>query len=99
MIHLPEDLEHYVQSQVNLGRFASPDEAISEAVRLLRQRLQEQAATARPMTEEEFDRQLMKSGLLASVLPRPAGSPAPREFQPVKIEGEPLSETIIRERR
>jgi hypothetical protein len=51
------------------------------------------------MTEEEFDRQLMHAGLLASVPPRPAGSPAPREFQPIKIEGESLSETIIRERR
>jgi putative addiction module CopG family antidote len=98
-IHLPEDLERYVQSQVHLGRFASADEAITEAVRLLRHRLQEQAATARPMTEEEFDRQLMESGLLASIPPRQAGTPAPRDFQPVKIEGEPLSETIIRERR
>jgi putative addiction module CopG family antidote len=38
-IHLPEDLERFIQSQVHLGRFDSADEAMSEAVRLLRQRL------------------------------------------------------------
>jgi putative addiction module CopG family antidote len=39
-IHLPEDLERYVQGQVREGRFASADDAIAEAVRLLRQRNQ-----------------------------------------------------------
>ena len=37
-IHLPGDLERYVQAQVHNGRFASADDAIAEAVRLLRQR-------------------------------------------------------------
>src|SRR5438445_403514 len=37
-IHLPEDLERYVQMKVRSGRFASEDEAIGEAVRLLRQK-------------------------------------------------------------
>ena len=48
-IHLPKDLESYVLSEVQKGRFANPDEAISEAVRLLRQKKQEAegpAATA-----------------------------------------------------
>lgn len=98
-IHLPEDLERYVQSQVHLGRFASADEAISEAVRLLRQRLQEHGTTAAPLTEEELDRRLVEAGLLAGVPPRREGTPAPRDFQPIRIEGEPLSETVIRERR
>ncbi|HLN33190.1 MAG TPA: hypothetical protein VK395_36000 [Gemmataceae bacterium] len=35
-IHLPEDLERFVQAKVQSGRFASEDDAISEAVRLLR---------------------------------------------------------------
>lgn len=35
-IHLPEDLERYVQMKVRSGRFASTDEALGEAVRLLR---------------------------------------------------------------
>jgi putative addiction module CopG family antidote len=36
--HLHEDLEGYVQSKVQSGRFASSEEAITEAVRLLRRR-------------------------------------------------------------
>jgi antitoxin ParD1/3/4 len=35
--HLPEDLEQFVKSKVKSGRFSSSDEAITEAVRLLRQ--------------------------------------------------------------
>jgi putative addiction module CopG family antidote len=37
-IHLPEDLERYIQMKIRSGRFASEDEAIGEAVRLLRQK-------------------------------------------------------------
>jgi putative addiction module CopG family antidote len=42
---LPEDLEQFVQAKVRSGRFTSADEAITEAVRLLRQR--EEAEEAR----------------------------------------------------
>jgi len=44
-IHLPEDLERFVQEKVQSGRFASEDDAISEAVRLLR--LAEDRATGK----------------------------------------------------
>ena len=98
-IRLPEDVERYVHSQVQCGRFASPDETIAEAVRRFRQAEHEQESTARrPPTEAEFKRQLLASGLMTS-LPT-AADPATRPvLQPVAIEGEPLSETIIRERR
>jgi antitoxin ParD1/3/4 len=43
--HLPADLEQFVQAQVRSGRFSSPDEAITAAVRLLRE--QEQTEEAR----------------------------------------------------
>jgi antitoxin ParD1/3/4 len=36
--HLPKDLERFVRAKVRSGRFTSSDEAITEAVRLLRQR-------------------------------------------------------------
>ena len=96
-IHLPEDVERYVQSQVLCGRFASPDEAIAEAVRRLRE-AEPKSPSPRPVTEAEFKRQLLASGLMTS-LPVPAEPTTRRPFQPVAIEGEPLSETIIRERR
>jgi len=42
---LPEELQRYVEAKVQSGRFASSDEAIAEAVRLLRRR--EEAEEAR----------------------------------------------------
>ena len=45
--HLPADLEQFVKAKVESGRFSSSDEAITEAVRLLRQR--EEAEEARTL--------------------------------------------------
>jgi putative addiction module CopG family antidote len=99
-VHLPEDLERYVRSQVQSGYFASEDEAIAEAVRLLRQlNPAPMLPRAGPLSEEELDRQLLQSGFLGSVPSRTAGSSTRRDFQPIPVAGEPLSETVIRERR
>jgi Arc/MetJ-type ribon-helix-helix transcriptional regulator len=46
-IHLPQELERYIHDQVVRGEFASADEALTEAVRLLQQRGPDQV----PMTE------------------------------------------------
>ena len=45
-IHLPEDVEGYFRAKVQSGRFISSDEAITEAVRLLRQREDAEEARA-----------------------------------------------------
>jgi len=45
LVRVPEDLERFVQAKVKSGRFTSPDQAITEAVRLLQQ--QEEAEEAR----------------------------------------------------
>ena len=73
------------------------DDAITQAVRLL---LRLPNAPARkPLTEQELEQKLVESGFLASVPPpRDPATPA-WNFDPVKIEGEPISETVIRERR
>ena len=58
------------------------------------------ATPKKKMTEAEFDQHLLKIGLISS-LPDPAldiDDDDPDD-QPIAIEGEPLSETIIRERR
>ena len=58
------------------------------------------AAKKKPLTRDEFNRRLMAAGLITR-LPDPAldiNDDDP-EDQPIAIEGEPLSETIIRERR
>ncbi|MGC1272116.1 MAG: hypothetical protein WBC44_00305 [Planctomycetaceae bacterium] len=50
------------------------------------------------MTEEEFERRLVAEGRLT--LPdRSILLPAPEDEPPLDIEGEPLSEQLIRERR
>ena len=54
----------------------------------------------KPLTEEEFQQHLLSIGLITS-LPDPSldiDDDDPDD-QPVSIKGEPLSETIIRERR
>jgi hypothetical protein len=50
------------------------------------------------LTEEELEEELIKSGFLGSVPPRDS-TLSPWNFKAVTIEGEPLSETVIRERR
>lgn len=99
-IQLPNDLENSIRAEVASGHFASVDDAMAQAARLLlRQRRQEgQDATSKPPTEAEFKQQLLKSGLMTS-LPTPTDPATRPPFQPVTLEGEPLSETIIRERR
>jgi hypothetical protein len=58
------------------------------------------AATKKPLTRDEFNRRLMAAGLIThlpdSALDIDDDDP---EDQPIAIKGEPLSETIIRERR
>jgi Arc/MetJ-type ribon-helix-helix transcriptional regulator len=96
-VHLPPDLESTVQAAVHDGRFASVDDAITQALRLLLH--QQPAPAGKPLSVEELEQELLESGFLASV-PPPRDHDAPAwQFDPVKIEGEPLSETVIRERR
>ena len=95
-IHLPEDLERYLQDAVQGGGFASPDEAISEALRLLRQKKQEAQFQPKALTADELNQQLLEAGLLSHIPSRP--DPADyQEFSPIVVQGEPVSETIIRE--
>ncbi len=99
-IHLPEDIETSIQAAVRSGLFPSVDDAMTEAAHLLLRSLRErQRAGREPLTEEELERKLLETGFLASVPPPPDPSAPAWSFEPVKIEGEPLSETVIRERR
>lgn len=51
------------------------------------------------MTEDEFAEEMLRKGVFSSI-PDRKGRRRPREpFKPIEIEGEPLSEQIIRERR
>ena len=54
-IHLPPDIESWIQAAVHSGRFASLDEAMSEAASLLVQRLNQEQAQAKPVTQPSAD--------------------------------------------
>jgi putative addiction module CopG family antidote len=68
-------LERFVQAKVQSGRFASPDEAITEAVRLLRQR--EEAREARTLEGIRRGLEDMKAG---------RGQPAYEVFAEIRRE-------------
>ena len=71
-IHLPEELERYVEGEVQSGRYASLDDAITEAIRLLRQkRAGREHSRRKPLTPDELNRQLLKAGVLSQIPSRP----------------------------
>ena len=57
------------------------------------------ATTPDQVAEQELQRRLFDAGLLSEIKPPRREATGPHRFTPVPIEGEPLSETIIRERR
>ncbi len=93
-IHLPEDLESSVRSLVRGGRYASVDEAMADAARLLLG----QQPPKKPMTENELLQHMLETGLMSQLPDTDADFDDPDD-QPIEIQGEPLSETVIRERR
>jgi Arc/MetJ-type ribon-helix-helix transcriptional regulator len=96
-VHVSHHAERIIRSHIRSGKFSSESEVIDAALGLLEQHVQPPAA-GKPVTEEEFKQQLLESGLMSS-LPVRTGTAACRIFQPIQLEGEPLSESIIRERR
>ncbi len=57
------------------------------------------ALTPEESAEQEMQRRLVAAGVLTEIKPPRRFLPARERFSPVLIQGEPLSETIIRERR
>ena len=52
----------------------------------------------KPLTEAEFDQYLLNIGLMSQLPDTDADFDDPDD-EPITIKGEPLSETVIRERR
>jgi hypothetical protein len=57
-----------------------------------------QARQKKPLTKDEFHRRLVEIGLM-SQLPDTAADYDDPDDAPIAIKGEPLSETVIRDRR
>jgi putative addiction module CopG family antidote len=111
-IHLSKDLEQFVHDAVRAGRYASDDDVIRDALNRLKQAMSTDAAnpprnarraeaasqTMQPLSPDELNRRLLAAGLVTQ-LPDPAEDIDDDDDPPIMIQGEPLSETIIRERR
>lgn len=110
-ISLPDDLEQFVDDAVRTGRYARKADVIRDALTRLKDAMPEEAARPdrrtkrakpaqqkKPRTREEFLRHLVEIGLM-SQLPDTAADFEDPDDQPIDIQGEPLSETVIRERR
>ncbi len=54
--------------------------------------------TESPMTEQEFAQYLYEKGVIGKPPPPLTDFSRYENYQPVKVEGEPVSETIIKER-
>ena len=79
------------------------DEAREVAERLanyLRERKREALAIDETEArEDEFERQLLAKGVISHIPTRDETDEKFDKFEPIEVPGEPLSETIIRERR
>jgi Arc/MetJ-type ribon-helix-helix transcriptional regulator len=99
-MHLPKDVETSVEAAVRAGLFGSPEEAMAEAWRAyLREKDQPQAGQA--MTLDDLHQQMLVDGLLTQLPDSNLDLDLDLDDEsdePVEIDGEPLSETIIRER-
>ncbi len=110
-IRLTKDLEQIVHDAVRTGLYAREDDVIRDALLRLKDEMPKDARTprrkakaARPANDkpmiDALNQRLMAAGLVTQ-LPDPAQDidDDDPDDQPIEIAGEPLSETIIRERR
>jgi Arc/MetJ-type ribon-helix-helix transcriptional regulator len=108
---LREDQERFIHDAVRAGLYASEDAVVSDALERLKQTMPKNtpkrgqnlrratsALQNKPLSRDELNRRLLASGLV-SQLPDPALDIDDDDVPPIVIKGEPLSETIIRERR
>jgi Arc/MetJ-type ribon-helix-helix transcriptional regulator len=111
-IYLSKDLEQIVHDAVRSGLYARENDVIRDALTRLKQYLPpdapppaqkaKRAKSAKPkqktLTRAEFDQHLLAIGLISQLPDTEADFDDPDD-EPIEIRGEPLSETIIRERR
>ncbi len=105
-IHLPEHLERYVHDQLQAGRYPTEDDVIRDALERHRQAgptpvqaTGQPELTSEEIADQELQRRLLAAGIISEIKPPPRLLPARERFTPIPITGEPISETIIRERR
>jgi putative addiction module CopG family antidote len=105
-IHLPEHLERYVHDQVQAGLYPTEDEVIRDALERHRLAQHPQAkATGQPaltpeeVADQELQRRLLEAGIISEIKPPITDLTPYLNRRAVPIQGEPISETAICERR
>lgn len=112
-IRLSKDLEQFVHDAVQAGLYAREDDVIRDALTRLQQTIPPAMKTParpakatrpakseqKPVTLDELHRRMLADGLLSQLPDDAQDIDDDQDDEPVVIEGEPLSETIIRERR
>jgi Arc/MetJ-type ribon-helix-helix transcriptional regulator len=109
-IHLPEDLASSIRAEVQNGHFASEEGMVAAAVREYLRRKHTPAphaatAAAGPahagdeQSSQELQRRLLEAGIISEIKPPITDLTPYQNRQAVPIQGEPISETAIRERR
>lgn len=73
-----------------------PVQMQEEIVRTLQQNLQKHHSSSTP-NEDEIERILLAKGLISEI-PSRLKDKEEESFQPIKISGKPLSETVLEER-
>jgi Arc/MetJ-type ribon-helix-helix transcriptional regulator len=110
-IDLSKDLEKIIHNAVSAGFYAREADVIRDALIRLDQSLPKTAKTPakktkrakpakpkKPLTRAELDQYMLERGLLSQIPDTDADFDDPDD-EPIAIRGEPLSETVIRERR
>jgi Arc/MetJ-type ribon-helix-helix transcriptional regulator len=101
--NLPEHLLRFLRTQMAAGKYPSEQEYI--AALLKREAQAASAEEAENLSDEELRRRVQKfqedlyqQGLLLEIRPFPTEDEED-DFEPVEIEGPPISQTIIEDRR
>jgi Arc/MetJ-type ribon-helix-helix transcriptional regulator len=112
-IHLSKDQARFVNDAVRDGVYASEDAVVNDALDRLRRAMPAPAKAPgkgakrtrsaprtpkAPLTEAQLQQHMLKIGLMTHLPDSEADFDDPDD-EPITIKGEPLSETIIRERR
>lgn len=103
-VNLPKDLESSVRAEVLSGHFASEDDLVAAALReYLRQQPKDQppikpSGITEP-SSQELQQRLLAAGIISEIKPPITDLSPYQNRQAIPVQGEPLSEAVIRERR
>jgi Arc/MetJ-type ribon-helix-helix transcriptional regulator len=105
-IRIPEHLERYVHDEVLAGRYLTEDEVVTDALERHRQAQQKPSKdtsnpdlTPEEIADQDLQRRLLAAGIISEIKPPITDMTPYRNRRAVPIQGEPISETVIRERR